>query len=108
MKDKGEYKWIKHVQNSFNQVGISDIWISQNVSSILLLIHHVKLRQSDAYLQQWNSQLASSSRLKIYTIFKEYLTKEKYLIKSPQITWTTLLKSRTSNHYSIRNRMVEQ
>ena len=70
-----------------------------NFPSIKILLDHVKIRQNDQYLQQWNSEISLSSKGKIYNIFKENFRFEKYLITLPQNIWTILLKFRTANHH---------
>ena len=93
------YKWMKHVENIFNNMGMTYIWMSPSFCSVRSLLERVKLRQNDKFLQQWNNEKASSSRGKNYSIFKENLCLEKYLTLLPQKSWIILLKFRTSNHY---------
>ena len=78
---------------------MTNIWISRNFTSVKILLDHVKLRQNDQYLQEWNSAMSLSSKGKIYNIFKENFRLEDYLTTLPQNIWTRLLKFRTSNHH---------
>ena len=89
----------KTLEDIFNNLGMTNIWLSINLSSVRSLIDDVKIQTKLLMLQQWNSDKSSSSRGKTYSIFKENHCLENQFILLPQTLWTSLLKFRTSNHY---------
>ena len=94
------YKWMEHVEDIFNNLGMTNIWMSPSFCSVCSLLKLVKLWLNDKFLQQWNSEKFSSSRGNIYCIFKENLCLEKYLIiLLTQKSCIKLLKFRTYNQY---------
>jgi len=42
-----EHEWINQTESIFNDLGLSNIWNSQNVANINWFHHTVKLRLSD-------------------------------------------------------------
>ena len=56
------------------------------------------LKLSDLYVQEWHNKVTSSSKGKNYTLFKQDLNFENYLIKLNRKHCSSLLKFRLSNH----------
>ena len=80
---------MKHVENIFNNLGMTNIWISPSFCSLRSLIERINLRQNDTFLQQWNNEKSSSS------IFKENLCLEKIVDNFIKIQNFTPIEYRT-------------
>ena len=76
------FKWMEHVEDIFNNLGLTDIWLIRNYF-IKLLLELVK---------------AKTSRGKRYVIFVLNSILKKSLILLPKVFWNTLLKFRSANH----------
>ena len=59
----------------------------------------VKRTLTDQYLQKWNTSLSVSSKWVNYSIFKETIVLEKYILSLSKSEAITMIKFRTGNHY---------
>lgn len=80
-----------------NQIGMSDIWLQQNVSTINIEV--IKLRILDIYKQNWYSRINNSSRLSSLSLIKHEFEQEKYLnVINTNKYRISLTKFRLSSH----------
>ena len=93
------HKWITHMENIFDDLGLSYIWTSQNFKSANYLKNSVKNKLNDINLQSWIATRDSSSKGTMYKIVKnDSLYLENYINNTSENTWKILLKFRTANH----------
>ena len=52
----------------------------------------------DLYIQDWNVRISESSKGKNYSVFKNIISLEPYLIYLPRSSYLSLCKFRTGNH----------
>ena len=80
LKTKHQYsfKWLNHIESIFNSTGMGFIFINQfsvydkNVFKQIL---------RDQFVQKWLSDIYSSSRGQIYSVFKKDFCIENYLLR---------------------------
>ena len=95
------YSWIFTFKTTLDNLGINNIWISQNLLSVNSLSNRKQdeQRQYDEYLQIWKHTISLSSRENTYQLYKERLTLKNYINIYIYIIVIIILKFRTSNHY---------
>ena len=98
IKNETNCKWITAVKYILDNLGLSNMWISQSFFSVKWLSQQISTRQNNQYLQIWRNNLTESLKGKTYKLFKEELNFEIYLNIIPEILWI-FMKFRTSNHY---------
>ena len=89
-------KWIRKMQQIFQECGRSDIWQNQIPHSNICSISKQNLR--DQFLQCWGSKLDHSLKGMNYRIFKSDIQIEQYFLKLPMNSYLNLAKIRTGNH----------
>ena len=92
-------KWINKIQNILTEIGRPDIWQYQNLNLHKNTKDLVNAILKDQYLQDWYSQLQNSNKGKNYSLFKESISLEKYLILLQKQDYQNLIKFRTTNHF---------
>lgn len=94
-----ESKWLQSIKNTLNEVGRIDIWNNQNniqSSSLKMIIKQTLIDQNQ---QKWHSSLLDSNKGLNYSIYKDSVELEDYLIHLKKSDWLYLLKFRTGNHF---------
>ena len=91
-------KWIHCIRNILNNSGRYDAWLRQFTSVNLSLGKAIKQNLLDQFLQSWNSQLHNSSQGRNYSLFKNDLKQEKYIINLDGSLLYTRVRFRTANH----------
>ena len=69
--------WAGHVKRILDEIGMTNIWLSQNAEHISLKT--LKQRITDIYKQSWTSEIRNSNRLLSYSWYKNELTLERYI-----------------------------
>ena len=92
-----EFKWIKSIQNIFNNTGLRYIFSFQGGIPFISYKLFLKQQLQDQFIQKWFSDVMNSSRGKLYSIFKKELELEKYLLRLPSLYSVWITKLRTSN-----------
>ena len=91
-------KWIENVKNILCSNGFSGVWYSQSFINSTWLQKALKQKLNDIFIQNWNSQVQSTSESNIYKIYKTKFEQSIYI----SILSTSLCKSfirfRTRNH----------
>ena len=82
----------------FTSVGRIDLLQKETIENPKLIKTQISKTLSDLYIQEWDTKVISSSKGKTYSIFKNDINFENYLIKLNKKHWSTLLKFRLSNH----------
>ena len=96
--DNVSFPWHKYVQNSLDDLGMSNLWHNQVVDSVPMFKRYVQTRIKDQYIQCWNSIVDSSSKCINYRIFKHNFELEKYFNLLPSHLSNILCKFRCCNH----------
>lgn len=92
-------KWIQNIIHILQSVGRNDLWLLDKEIEHPRSIKSSILRTlKDQYIQKWSSSLQLSSKGKTYSIFKESIQLEPFMIHIPKLHYITLIKFRTSNH----------
>ncbi len=92
-----EFKWIKFVQNIFNDTGLRYIFNFQGGIPFISYKLFLKQQLQDQFIQKWFSDVMNSSRGEFYSIFKKEFELEKYLLRLPSHYSVWITKLRTSN-----------
>ena len=93
-----QHKWIHCIKDILTSVGRIDLLHRETIESPKLIKTQISKTLSDLYIQEWDTKVISSSKGKTYSIFKNDINFENYLIKLNKKHWSTLLKFRLSNH----------
>ena len=93
-KTKYTFKWIKHVETIFDEVGMSYIFKNQYAFCDKIVVKQILC---DQFIQKWYSDIQNSSRGLFYSIFKKQFCLESYLLRLSEFNRTWLTKLRTSN-----------
>ena len=75
----GNQNWAWHVKSILENIGMSELWVNQNITKIQLQL--CKQRIMYIYTQTWHSEVINSPRLSSYGLFKHHFTLESYLDK---------------------------
>ena len=89
------FKWVKHIQKLLQEIGYPGIWTTHTFPSIEWLYRTARLRLSDRFKQEWDSN-KSSSQSKHYFSVKTELKLENYLMKLSDSQRILILKLRAS------------
>ncbi|MEW8542872.1 MAG: reverse transcriptase family protein, partial [Candidatus Thiodiazotropha sp.] len=92
------FKWIEFIKGIFSEIGRNDIWIYQNNIISRSINKYVKSILIEQNLQHWHDSLQNSQKGRNYSIIKQDIVFEKYLITIPRSYWLSLFKFRTDNH----------
>ena len=98
MHQRGLYtsKWISTVEEWMNELGMTNIWLNQNVN-IKWFKNAVKLRLEDQFRQKWFSDVYEHESCFNYRMYKDAFDFEMYLIDLPRDYANLWCKFRTSN-----------
>ena len=93
MKTDGNntFSWIRIVNSILDDFGYSNVWHTQNLESIKLIL-------TDQFKQKWHSALQISPKALSYRLFKVEFRFEKYLDVLNDKNRFTFCRFRTSNH----------
>ena len=89
-------KWIQKIKQILEECGRPDIWDRQSPNSATCVI--VKRSLRDQFIQEWSAKLQESSKGMNYSLYKENIDMENYLMVLPKSIYTTFAKFRTGNH----------
>ena len=99
LDQNGRQTWVTHIKEMLFRYGFGMIFIYQEVGDRNAFIKIFCERVKDCALQEWQSAIQDSSKLRTYCTFKTLLEPEKYLqcieIRKFRIA---LGKFRCSNH----------
>ena len=98
VKNIFESPWITHVKYILNSIGLSNLWLNQEIVNLKWFKVVVKLKITDQYHQQWGSNICNSDGCTTYRIIKYDFKMEKYLLVLPPNLSRPLCKFRTCNH----------
>ena len=94
-----QHKWIHCIKEILISVGRVDLLIHKEVIENPKLIKiQISKTLSDLYIQQWHTKVSSSSKGRMYNLFKHDINFENYLTKLTKKHYSALLKFRLSNH----------
>jgi hypothetical protein len=85
------FSWIRIVNSILDDFGYSNVWHTQNLESIKLIL-------TDQFKQKWHSALQISPKALSYRLFKVEFRFEKYLDVLNDKNRFTFCRFRTSNH----------
>jgi len=90
-------KWLLFVKSVLDETGLSLVWNNQSAlhSNDVKIV--VKQILCDQFIQKWHSDIDSSSRGQLYSLFKADFCLEKYLIKLEKEKRLYICKLRCSN-----------
>jgi hypothetical protein len=96
LKTKHQYsfKWLNHIESIFNSTGMGFIFTNQFPVYDKSVFNQI-LR--DQFVQKWLSDIYSSSRGQIYSVFKKDFCIENYLLRLSEHSRIWITKFRTSN-----------
>ena len=78
---QGHFKWIAYVKSIFDETGLSFIWNDQMYMDKNILKSILKQNLTDQFIQNWFSQINSSSRGEFYGLFKHEFKLEPCLLR---------------------------
>ena len=93
-----QHKWIHFIKHILISVGRPDLLNKEVIENPKSIKNQISKTLSDLYVQEWHNKVTSSSKGKNYTLFKQDLNFENYLIKLNRKHCSSLLKLRLSNH----------
>lgn len=93
-----QYKWPKHIFDTLNEVGRTDLWLNQTELRHKSLNFVIKRILKDQYIQTWTASMRNSNKGIMYNNFKTNHDQEKYLTILPHNLALTVLRLRTANH----------
>jgi hypothetical protein len=85
------FSWIRIVNSILDDFGYSNVWHTQNLESIKLIL-------TDHFKQKWHSTLQISPKALSYRLFKVEFRFEKYLDVLNDKNRFTFCRFRTSNY----------
>ncbi len=92
-------KWLLFVKNTLNNLGLSNIWLSQGSdTNIMWFKNCIKQKLNDQGQQNWQESVCGSGKCDSYKIFKESLCYEKYLDVLPSKLCIEFTKFRCCNN----------
>jgi hypothetical protein len=94
-----EFKWLSYIKSILSNTGRNDLWLNQtNIQSktIKCVIKQVLLDQN---YQMWHETLQNSSKGRNYSIYKENICLENYLLTLDKGDFINMIKFRTGNHF---------
>ncbi len=93
-----EFPWYNFVKSTFDNCGLSGIWINQDFENVIWLQNVIKNSLKDQYIQEWRGTVRDSVKCVNYRMFKTDLELEPYLLDIPEKFRRSLCKLRTANH----------
>ena len=89
-----QHKWIHFIKHILLSVGCPDLLNKEVMENPKSIKNQISKTLSDLYVQEWHNKVTSSSKGKNYTLFKQDLNFENYLIKLNRKHCSSLLKFR--------------
>ena len=68
--------WAFHVKRTIDELGLSDLWFEKTLNVALFALFQQRIK--DQFIQQWNSEIENSSRLKYCNKYKTEFGIEQY------------------------------
>ena len=93
-----EHKWIKCIKEILISVGKYNLFSSEFINNPKAVIFSIGQTLLDLYIQDWNNRISESFKGKNYSVFKNIISLEPYLIYLPRSFYLPLCKFRTGNH----------
>ena len=96
--DSYNFKWCSSIQSNLDAKGFSEVW---NVSCIDIDYFKQIFAQrcDDIFLQNWHTSINENSQCTNYSIFKQSLQIEDYLVQLDDDAKYTIAKFRTRSHH---------
>ena len=69
--------WAFQIKSLLNELGLNYIWLQQ--SELAIPLNLIKQRNFDNYYQSWYSNINNSSRLSMYSRYKNHFLFETYV-----------------------------
>jgi hypothetical protein len=88
---------VRHVENIFDNIELSFIFSNQMPVNVNWTKVNIKQILVDQFVQNWRNQIANSSRVNLYSIFKQDFFLEPYLLRVDQQHRNCITKFRVSN-----------
>ena len=89
-----QHKWIHFIKHILISVGLPDLLNKEVIENPKSIKNQISKTLSDLCVQEWHNKVTSSSKGKNYTLFKQDLNFENYLIKLNRKHCSSLLKFR--------------
>ena len=102
-----EYDWFSFVKSIFDSIGLSYIWLGQNIENSFWLSQTVQITTESQFKQEWQTSIDTFSKCINYRLFKTEHKFENYLLKLPPKLMKTFIKFRLCNNVTCRNRALE-
>ena len=90
-------KWVTKIKQILNNIGLSYLWDFKGISASQLK-SAVKLRLSDAFIQNWGEELRGNILCTNYRLIKSTFNLEYYLSKLSKDLRITMSRFRTGSH----------
>ena len=90
--------WLNFIEQTLNNAGLSNLWITQNSGLGLNINSFMKLRLNDIFLQEWREAVWSNRICTNYRIFKDNNVLENYLLSLNKTDANNLSKFRCRSH----------
>lgn len=91
-----ENSWVHKIRNKLQHLGLGNIWTNHDIN--INYNPQIQRRIRDHYIQGWQEQIHSSTRLEYYSKFKVNFELESYLIN---IKNDSLRKTHDLEHHPI-------
>ena len=97
--NKGKtFKWLEYIKNILIAVGKPDLINQHVINNPHATKSKITATLKDLIKQKWYADLNESSKGRTYSIFKENIALESYLITLPRRFYIPLIKFRTANY----------
>ena len=83
IKNIFESPWITHVKDILNSIGLSNLWLNQEIVNLKWFKAVIKLKLTDQYHQQWRSNICNIDGCTTCRIIKYDFKMKKYLLVLP-------------------------
>ena len=99
--------YLKDVENTLNNLGLSHLWLNQGRENISLIWFKEKVKRSlqDQYLQQWYMHVDNDEIFYNYRMFKPTFKTDPYFTLLPDSCVISLARFRTTNNVLPVNRL---
>lgn len=97
IEERFKSKFIESISNILSETGLNFVFLNQLPVNPNWIKVNVKQILIDQFIQKWRAGIANSSRGYFYTIFKQDLTLENYLLRLSESQRRYITKFRLSN-----------
>ena len=97
VRDEYKVKWLCRVKNNIDSCGLSYLWFNQNKIDTKQSKQILHNRIADIALQNWYTEVFTSSMCTIYRRFKKQLDFENYLMSANTRERISMTKYRCAN-----------